>query len=828
MFRKGIRSSKLLSDLIKLLLFLFFPIITVALKCYSQEELPPKFPEMNLTLHNPERTDKGYLFLTAFSENVNYAIIFDKDGILYKWRETNPSPFNLKLQPNGLISYSEAVKGSSNLYISKVLDENLNQLDSFSCGNGYDMHPWEFMLLPNGHAICVALDVQPVNMLEYSPKGDPNALVVGNVVQELDQNRNVVFQWRSWDHLDLTETYDSLLFSYIEHSHLNSVELDTDGNFLLSLRHLSQIIKIDRNTGETVWRLGGKKNEFTFINEHEENAPNYFSYQHDARRQANGNITLFDNGNQRKSNLYSRAVEYKIDETAKTAELVWEYRREPDFYASNRGSVQVLKNGNYLVGGVRSSTELPFSGAEITPDGETVMSYLLQDGFNSYRAFKFDLPACPAIGRVERNDIILNEEYNFNETDKITGIKIQFHEFNSQTGINAVTVTKYDCSPLNPLFTGISPLILSNRVTIETESGNNFRAALTLDLTTYSKNINLKRPRIYFRDSIGTGAFNEIASEFKENENTLTFELDKQGELVIGDIFDTNAPLKTNLIAPADNSVLCARNEIKFSWSPLGRYKNCKFEIYKMVNGEKEIVKELDTNLTYCYFQTGNEETGVEFFWSVISSNDFGEGLSSPVYKFTIADPYINLVYPNGGEKIYKDSVNYIIKWDDNIDDIFQIELLKAGKVISTITKSLNSRFGLAKWKIPQNIEPGSDYKIRIKGLKSLAAGESVSDFAILASPDGIFGNRNIDDCRINIYPNPASGIININLEKSPTSVTMIKIADLNGRIILTEEMKYEIDYKNIILDISGFDAGVYVLHLIAGKNTYFDRIIKY
>ena len=30
--------------------------------------------------------------------------------------------------------------------------------------------------------------------------GDPNATVEGLIIQELDQNQNLLFQWRSWDH----------------------------------------------------------------------------------------------------------------------------------------------------------------------------------------------------------------------------------------------------------------------------------------------------------------------------------------------------------------------------------------------------------------------------------------------------------------------------------------------------------------------------------------------------------------------------------------------------------------------------------------------------
>jgi hypothetical protein len=136
--------------------------------------------------------------------------------------------------------------------------------------------------------------------------------------------------------------------------HTNAIEIDNDGNILASHRHLDQITKIDRSTGEFIWRLGGVKNEFTFLN----GSPT-FSYQHDIRRIANSNITLFDNGNWNPV-AYSTAKEYHLDEVNKTAELTWSYSHPADwggyiFYFA-MGSVQRLPNGNTFInwaGGAR-------------------------------------------------------------------------------------------------------------------------------------------------------------------------------------------------------------------------------------------------------------------------------------------------------------------------------------------------------------------------------------------------------------------------------------------------------------------------------------------
>ena len=102
---------------------------------------------------------------------------------------------------------------------------------------------------------------------------------------------------------------------------MNAVSIDpTDNNLLVSLRTTSEIVKINRQTGEVMWRLGGKANQFTFVGEHEENAPYYTVGQHDIHRLANGNLLYFDNGNISGGGItpsdrtYSRAVEYQLDE----------------------------------------------------------------------------------------------------------------------------------------------------------------------------------------------------------------------------------------------------------------------------------------------------------------------------------------------------------------------------------------------------------------------------------------------------------------------------------------------------------------------------------
>jgi hypothetical protein len=228
-----------------------------------------------------------------------------------------------------------------------------------------------------------------MDLSEIAVGGYETATVIGLVIQELDVARDAVFTWKSWDHFLITDTYASLTSPGVDYVHANAIEEDDDGNLLISSRHMSEITKIDRSNGDIIWRLGGKNNQFDFIDD----LDGPFSYQHDIRRQPNGNITLFDNHNLGPGS-FSRAVEYELDEVAitKTATLVWQYRNTPDDFANAMGSVQRLPDGHTFIGwgaGIPNATE-------VLTDGTKLFEMRVDPAYRTYRQFRFEWSALPA------------------------------------------------------------------------------------------------------------------------------------------------------------------------------------------------------------------------------------------------------------------------------------------------------------------------------------------------------------------------------------------------------------------------------------------------
>lgn len=339
--------------------------------------LLPLNPQFNVSVNN--NPADGYLFLSPYF-NSAFLEIRDKNGNLYWSQQKNFFCCDWKKQPNNNYTYY-----NNNVHEFFELDVNYNLIRQYSSGNGYTTDNHELRILNNGHALLMACDSQIVNMGLIVPGGVTNALVIGLIIQEIDSNE-VVFQWRSWDHFQITDAWhQNMLTTVIDAVHGNAIELDNDGNIMISSRHLDEITKINRTTGDIIWRLGGKNNQFTFLNDTLK-----FTYQHAIRRISNGNITLYDNGNFHEP-AYSRAVEYALDEVNKTASAVWQYRNNPDIFGSWGGFVQRLENGNTLIswGGAYPTI------SEVDSMGVVRFEASYQSGYSTYRAFKFQLPQIP-------------------------------------------------------------------------------------------------------------------------------------------------------------------------------------------------------------------------------------------------------------------------------------------------------------------------------------------------------------------------------------------------------------------------------------------------
>lgn len=171
------------------------------------------------------------------------------------------------------------------------------------------------------------------------------------ILQEIEiDTGEVIFEWRATDHIPFTDSYDPPQNDGLDWFHLNSIELDSAGNYLISSRYTHALYYISGKDGHIFWTLGGKHSSFEDLSD---GRATDFCYQHDAQWHANQTrITLFDNHSE---NLdpdrgISKGMTLAVDLDAMTVDLVAEYPHPGNFSCVSQGSMQVLENGNVFLG----------------------------------------------------------------------------------------------------------------------------------------------------------------------------------------------------------------------------------------------------------------------------------------------------------------------------------------------------------------------------------------------------------------------------------------------------------------------------------------------
>jgi outer membrane protein assembly factor BamB len=259
-----------------------------------------------------------------------------------------------------------------------VLDGSYREVKRVQAGNGYKGNQHDFLITPQGTAL---LTIYNLVSRDLSYLGGPvEGRVIEGIAQELDiETGEVLFEWHSLDHVGVEESYYEKYDSdQLDYFHINSIEVDHDDNLLISARNTSAVYKLDRRSGKVLWRLSGKKSDF----EMGEGTRTY--WQHDARRQEDGTITIFDNGAGPQVHPQSRGVVVELDEEAMKATLRRAYTHPDKLVSTSQGNMQVLPNGNVFVGWGSQ----PFV-SEFSHDGELLFDASIPPDDDSYRAFRF-------------------------------------------------------------------------------------------------------------------------------------------------------------------------------------------------------------------------------------------------------------------------------------------------------------------------------------------------------------------------------------------------------------------------------------------------------
>jgi hypothetical protein len=349
----------------------------------SRPDLSPAAVEVT-TAQAHKDTAAGYIFV-AFKEGIgeNGPMIIDDQGQLV-WFGKYRSARDFKMQyyqGAPVLSWWEGkVTAGHGVGEYVIFDDSYREIARVRAGNGYrgDLH--EFLITPEDTALLVAYAPRRTDLSQIG--GLKDGMAWEGIVQEVEiETGKVLFEWHSLEHVGIEESYIELpedpdyLYDYF---HINSIDVEPDGNLLVCARNTWTVYKVERKSGKIIWRLDGKKSDF------EMSTGTRSAYQHDARRQRDGTITIFDNGAHPKVHDQSRGIVVELDEEKMSAKLVCEYTSPQKRISTSQGNIQLLPNSNVLIGWGSG----PFI-SEFSYDGELLFEARFPPECESYRAFRF-------------------------------------------------------------------------------------------------------------------------------------------------------------------------------------------------------------------------------------------------------------------------------------------------------------------------------------------------------------------------------------------------------------------------------------------------------
>lgn len=238
-------------------------------------------------------------------------------------------------------------------------------------------------------------DVVPADL--SSTGGPEDGWLWDGTFQEMDiETGDVLFEWRASEHIGFDEANRGREGNGKDEDHpwdffhINSVDKDSKGNFLVSSRYMGSLTYINGTSGDVIWKIGGKDNRFTDLSD---GAATNMTWQHHARFHDNDKtITLFDNQSRGSGapQLQSRGLYLDVDDENMTVSVRQSYWNSHPISSQSQGSMQVLEDGRVVLG----YGHIPVF-TEFAADGEILcdvhfgpLSRFRSGDILSYRAFK--------------------------------------------------------------------------------------------------------------------------------------------------------------------------------------------------------------------------------------------------------------------------------------------------------------------------------------------------------------------------------------------------------------------------------------------------------
>jgi hypothetical protein len=271
-----------------------------------------------------------------------YGLVIDNTGrVVWYRRFPNGPGLSFMAEPNGRYVARPTTPDPTDVDSWVELDPLGNITRTLGCGLGLQPRPHDLISEPDGGYWLMCDEVRTMDLTAAG--GVAEARVTGTAVQHLSAEGILLFHWSPFDHFAITDgELADRTGATVNWTHGNALDLDVDGNLIVSFRNLGELTKIDAVSGAVIWRMGGRRNEFTFP----DSPSPAFLGQHSVRVSAPDALLILDNLG---SPGESRGEAYTVDEAAHTARLAHSYSSLPRVVTQIGGSVQSLPGGRTVV-----------------------------------------------------------------------------------------------------------------------------------------------------------------------------------------------------------------------------------------------------------------------------------------------------------------------------------------------------------------------------------------------------------------------------------------------------------------------------------------------
>lgn len=324
---------------------------------FTTDSLPPALRHIEISETGAPSLPVALVEVVGSTEFTGLLMI--EDGEIVGWLPLVGSLFGATRRANGEITMMDGALGLTSYRLDGTLAHRLPH-PSVEAPTVYGRMHHDVIATPQNTLLFIANEMRAVGA----------ETVTGEALWEwTPETGEVRKRWSAFDFLDwsVLRGSRSMASNWL---HGNGLSYGPRGNVLMSLRNVDQVISIAPDFSAVEWSLGGTNGTLAV------SAADRAWGQHYVSEPAPGRVLVFDNGFDRPVGVFSRAIEYQVNITDRTATKVWEYRDTPEIYASLVGSARRLPNGNTAImfgmfAGQGGSTG-PVTAVEVTPAGVPV------------------------------------------------------------------------------------------------------------------------------------------------------------------------------------------------------------------------------------------------------------------------------------------------------------------------------------------------------------------------------------------------------------------------------------------------------------------------